>query len=540
MYESSSESSGDGLGLAIAHSPQRLDDSSSRHDPGNSSDDAMGLLSSVSDPDEDHGAGLAIDSASSQGGGCGDGMQVADEGGLVSSDTDSFKMGSLSAASDMGCSTENSETTGLSTHAEATVHDEHRPWAEVVLLCLEERLSPKVMRDSLFFTVLALSTSFSGIGCTEIAVQMLVEATFAIYGRRLTWVFRAACEQMPPKISKLLQLVKGDHCIFKDIRDTCKSWDGSFASSKSYDEQCEQIANSDFCNRRQCARHEGVCEFPRVDGEIAGSPCTPWSRMGSRLGRRHKLTHLLVIWCHWLRAMQIPWAIHENVILFDTAILDDILQDMYHIIHIRVNSAAAGEIVSRVRIYSVLLLRGKVRCIADIAATYAFVEKKLASRRKTTVQEYMIANDDDLLAAENGSRQQHKLSKLSTPSGDWGYLLTGKQAQYLAKYEADWHRTRGKPANLCPECVFDLGQNPAKRCVQTSKKGVLPTMRGSGLWWSPMRRRWVLAIEAAYLHGIPLELARQNDYSWKDIGNAMHITSVGSVLSVVLCCTELA
>ena len=151
MYESSSESSGDGLGLAIAHSPQRLDDSSSRHDPGNSSDDAMGLLSSVSDPDEDHGAGLAIDSASSQGGGCGDGMQVADEGGLVSSDSDSFKMGSLSAASDMGCSTENSETTGLSTHAEATVHDEHRPWAEVVLLCLEERLSPKVMRHSLFF-----------------------------------------------------------------------------------------------------------------------------------------------------------------------------------------------------------------------------------------------------------------------------------------------------------------------------------------------------------------------------------------------------
>ena len=115
--------------------------------------------------------------------------------------------------------------------------------------------------------------------------------------------------------------------------------------------------------------------------------------------------------------------------------------------------------------------------------------------------------------------------------------LTDKQKTYLRKYEVDWQAARGTRADSCSTCVFDLSQNPAKRCVQTSKKGVLPTMRGSGLWWSPLRRRWILAVEAACLYGLPEEYARQSDCTWKDIGNGMHIASVGTVLSVVLCCT---
>ena len=50
-------------------------------------------------------------------------------------------------------------------------------------------------------------------------------------------------------------------------------------------------------------------------------------------------------------AQRVPLAIHENVIGFDIKILEEILQDLYFIVHIRVSPAMAGELVSRVRIY---------------------------------------------------------------------------------------------------------------------------------------------------------------------------------------------
>ena len=92
--------------------------------------------------------------------------------------------------------------------------------------------------------------------------------------------------------------------------------------------------------------------------------------------------------------------------------------------------------------------------------------------------------------------------------------------------------------NFCQRAFAALtGVNP-DRTAKIMKEGKVevpkdtrPTRR------SPMRRRWVLAIEAASLHGVPEKYVRQSDYSWRDLGNAMHIASVGSVLSVVFSCT---
>ena len=44
-------------------------------------------------------------------------------------------------------------------------------------------------------------------------------------------------------------------------------------------------------------------------------------------------------------------------------------------------------------------------------------------------------------------------------------------------------------------------------------------------------------LEVASISGIPVELARALDLSWADVGNAMHVASVGIVTSVVLACT---
>ena len=47
-----------------------------------------------------------------------------------------------------------------------------------------------------------------------------------------------------------------------------------------------------------------------------------------------------------------------------------------------------------------------------------------------------------------------------------------------------------------------------------------------------------LRSEDGYLSGVPLELTKAYDYTWNEIGNAMDIASVGTVLCVCLACID--
>ncbi len=132
---------------------------------------------------------------------------------------------------------------------------------------------------------------------------------------------------------------------------------------------------------------------------------------------------------------------------------------------------------------------------------------------------------------------------------DWEFLLTGKQQEYLRHYAAEYAATHAQDPTNDPNCVFDLGQNPAKR-PSCTRNGQLPTLRRSGVMWIPHLHRWFLAVELAALSGFPvvedLALAAEvprdcaaERYNSGFIGNGMHVANVGCVLACALSCLRL-
>ena len=412
-------------------------------------------------------------------------------------------------------------------------------WQSVTVLALEECLTAPLLRRSLFFQKQNIAHTFAGIGSAEIAMGEISTAMKFCLGRSCLWQCQATCELSQSKRQKLVQATP-QACHYTDMTDVCKGWVQGKGGDLTFEEKCSLVAKCEFrADGMECEAHGGAhCTFPKVDGEIAGSPCTPWSRIGTRSGRKHHLIHLLIIWCYWLRVRLTPWAIHENVYGFDVNVLVSLLGDLYEIIIIKTNPATCGMLVNRPRLYIVLLLRNVLRAIASIPDTFQFVVQKQRCLPQVDVTSYLIASDEDLLSAENTARRRRGMPPLVVPSVDWQYLLTTKQVQYLKKYSTRWLSERGQSCDGCPNCIFDLSQNPRFRCTQTNHKGKLPTIRSGGLWWMPYKRRWLLPAEAAYLSGVPLEMVKKYDYTWSEIGNAMHIASIGTVLCVCLACIE--
>ena len=68
---------------------------------------------------------------------------------------------------------------------------------------------------------------------------------------------------------------------------------------------------------------------------------------GSRLRRLHPLTMLLVSWCRIMDAQRVPLAIHENVVGFDRAVLEELLSHEYDIVELRVSPSDVGFSVLR-------------------------------------------------------------------------------------------------------------------------------------------------------------------------------------------------
>ena len=371
------------------------DDSDVAMDAGDDAQDAQLNLAMSSEDDDNHGAfengdddggaSEAVGQARGSGhdGGVGGNLRLgpclnhaaiglelasdssdADDSLAGTSDDDSYVVSPPTAPSSRGRRNMASEVVDFGTEL----------WPHVLLETLENLLSAPVLRRSFFYQPVRISTTFSGIGTPEMAAVILSQAAQEVLGRPLRWTFAAACEVSARKRAKLLAMGSKDQCVFKDITDVCKSWASAApASLGNYEAICKIVARDRGCDTHQCDRHRTHCPWPKVVGDIAGSPCTPWSKAGPKLGRNHKLIHLLVIWCHWVRRLQLQWAIHENVYGFDSQILQDLLSDMYDIILLKVNPTTHGMLIRRPRLYAVLLLKGTLQHLANVEQVYAAI-----------------------------------------------------------------------------------------------------------------------------------------------------------------------
>ena len=142
-------------------------------------------------------------------------------------------------------------------------------------------------------------------------------------------------------------------------------------------------------------------------------------------------------------------------------------------------------------------------------------------------------------------RRRRGHPRLAQLSPDWSYLLTAKQRQYLDVYLERFSRLT---ASARKDWVCDLTQNPKERPSQSSSSGSMPTLRHSGsLFWAPSLRRWLLPCELAAASGFPVfaELATAAGmprdtslYSTSQLGNGMHVATVGSVFMVAMACLK--
>ena len=200
-------------------------------------------------------------------------------------------------------------------------------------------------------------------------------------------------------------------------------------------------------------------------------------------------------------------------------------------------------LIRRTRVCSVIARRSNVEIISDIADTYSKLCLSLRARSvQPAISSCFVAREDEILDFEIACRKRKGLSPTLVPSLCWKYLLTEKQLEFLQRYECLWVQRTSAASTDESVCVFDLIQNPKERPSLTSKSGSLPTLRHSGsCFWSSFLGRWLLPRELAAASGFPVtgSLAAvssvaidTNSYSNQQLGNAMHVATVGTVVAV--------
>ena len=244
-----------------------------------------------------------------------------------------------------------------------------------------------------------------------------------------------------------------------------------------------------------------------------------------------------------------PWvAIHENVIGFDKGVFAELLGAVYGIVHIKVRPSDMGyHFTSRPRLFTVLWLKARVAMVHDIRATYDRVSQAVRQWQPVLSLSSIYTRDHQLLLeAENRFRANRQLPCLTEVSSDWTYLLGESETKHLHTYLAMWKAVRGTEPHTDKNCLFNLGQNPKFRRCWTNQHGAMPTLTAaSRKLWSPYSRRWLIPSELCIVMGFNTGASAQTGvpvdpavalYSYKCLGNAMTVASVGGVLACTLAC----
>lgn len=312
-------------------------------------------------------------------------------------------------------------------------------WAYVCLHTLVVHLGSENLRNSLLADRVSYSTHFSGVGTVELSVRFLQAAWSTVLGTPFQLKSIAACEKKPSNRALLLALSAGEEgCVFEDIlaRSPTASSHHAHAITAGTLEFSRVWAclrdDSPVCDTAgRCSRHLRMCTTPRPLVDVSGSPCTPWSSAGRRSGRCSPVSCLFLAWCQWARFAMPLVLVHENVVGWDSATIQECLGDLYEVRLLRVRPADAGfPFLRRERLYAVLFLRGRVRVYRDVATVYKAIVGAFrgAAEACPPLSSIFVATSDALLAEENRARRLRGLVSADSVSGNgWEYLLTEPQ-----------------------------------------------------------------------------------------------------------------
>ena len=204
------------------------------------------------------------------------------------------------------------------------------------------------LRDSLWCGPIQVSTHCSGIGAPEAALLQLQASSPVTVSVNCL----AASDVSPDCQRRLLSRLPSSSHIFGNI---FAHFPGYEAIVREPDETVKLLrASFDAFAMLPCARH-GHCNHPEPEGDICGSPCQPYSKMGKQLSalvvflleytwlQIHNNIYRFFFWANqapesmstnlfrgledprslpffawlvWVVKMGLPWAIHENVNTF--------------------------------------------------------------------------------------------------------------------------------------------------------------------------------------------------------------------------------
>lgn len=392
-----------------------------------------------------------------------------------------------------------------------------------------------------------VSSHFSGLGTLEVAAHMVARA-YGVFGSdRLNMSVPVRCEMSPALRSLLCS--RGDGCVFGNILDRLQGIQASRLQGGTFGAWRKEILAAPVLPGARCFRHGGVCPVSRVDIDLSGSPCRPWSS-ANRItrGKNHQDVPALLAWCAVMRHDRPLLAVHENVRGFNASVLEDCLGDVYEIQRVHVDPHMVGfGFMSRPRVYCIMGLRGRVS-LSEFPPLFEQATRSLRRNVSSWPDWVWVAEANELLAEENVHRARRGFEpRVGVPSDDWAYLLTENQQNYLRDYLELWRKKHKCEAEAHPGAIFDLGQRPQFQGLR--RMDALPSLRRlRSVLWSPGRRRWLIPQELAvamgwpvYPHlavasGAPLEPMTPTHAT--ALGNGMHTACLGVVLAVLLAAAQ--
>ncbi len=296
------------------------------------------------------------------------------------------------------------------------------------------------------------------------------------------------------------------------------------------------------------------------DFEVAGSVCKDWSMANQhRKGRDGPHAKFLLIWARIHIELGTPVILHENTMLFEVDVLEEILGERgcgpYIIHELLVQPPDIGlSCVARPR--KLHLLTHKERCVVVSNPMQVYEDMCHILRRHIGfgVADLWIEDDTGELDTEmesfgNKSGERHALYR---HRGDWTPLLSKSEREnleaYMQRWKEDRHDEAGDNANVC----FQLSQNALVRPSMTSKQGQLPTFRStsSTRMWVPSKKRWMTGREKLACLGFkvfPTHAAAAGVPVWDSsvvtqpharAGNTMHVVNIGVAMAAVLLCVQ--
>ncbi len=264
---------------------------------------------------------------------------------------------------------------------------------------------------------------------------------------------------------------------------------------------------------------------------------------------------VFLAWVQKVLAVRPRLIVHENVPEFPVELLHHHLGQTYGVRSLVFSSTDHGfELVNRRRRYSILWRLQDVQLCLEPDCVLSAILRSFRWNVRTEPLQCAKATPTELaeeVAPRCSSLQIPVQSVVDLQTGaSLGFrrLLCVSELAALSAYEARWWELTGKNPACATTAVFNLVDHPDRRVAWSLTFGSIPGLRtNSGHLWMPFLDRWLTRRELLAAFGYPVyqDLAdASGTFLWgcsptpKQMGDAMHVASVGIAQLVALVCTR--